>query len=110
MTLVSVNIPAIVDRLGNLKAQQADLANEADMYKADLIEFAADSGEKAFEGQKFRASVSFADKRKTDWPAVVDALKAIAGLDPALVDSIVEHHTEIAEDVPCVRVSARKGG
>ena len=109
MTLVTVNIPAIVDRLGNLKAVAADIADEQDTLKADLIEYASATGERGLEGQLFRATVSFANKSKTDWSAVLDDLCEAYGIPAAACGKVVLKHTEVAEGVPSVRVSARKG-
>ena len=98
-----------VDTLGGLKAQIANLNDTADTIKALLIGEAAATGESAFEGFAFRASVSFADKRKTDWASVVAALQNLYDIPDARIDRLIAAHTEVAEGVPTVRVSARKG-
>jgi CO/xanthine dehydrogenase Mo-binding subunit len=99
----------VVDELGLLKAQDADLVVQMDARKAGLIVAAAAMHLSAFEGLRYRATVSFADKRKTDWPAVVDALAKRYGIDPLEIARVTMKHTQTAEGVPTVRVTARKG-
>ena len=81
----------------------------ADEIKALLIEEASATGVSAFEGFQFRAAVSFADKRKTDWASVVAALQNLYDIPAARIDRLIAANTEVAEGVPSVRVSARKG-
>ena len=106
---IYTNLSAKVDRLGNLKAVVADINDEQDTLKADLIEYASATGERAVEGQLFRATVSFGNKSKTDWASVVAALQNLYDIPAARIDRLIAANTEVAEGVPCVRVSARKG-
>lgn len=108
--LLEVPVAQVVDQLGLLKADQAVLATKADELKAQLIEVAAGSKESSFDGRLFRATVSFASKRVTDYKAVIAELAADYGIPQDIVDARLIDHTEIAEGVPTVRVSAKKVG
>ena len=98
----------LADVLGGLLADKADAAAEADTVKAVLIGIAAQDGFKAFEGDLFRATVSFGTKRVVDYKAVLAAL-AEQGVAQDLIDALVTMNTSIAEGVPTVKCSARKG-
>ena len=97
-----------VDELGRIKADISTLNDQADEIKADLIEAASVTGKRAFEGELFRATVSFVDKRVTDYRAVLERLVEEGFVPQNLLDGIVEKFTKVAEGVPTVRVSARK--
>jgi hypothetical protein len=102
---------ADADHLGYLKAKISDYTAVADSIKARLIETAAEPiyGTRAFEGEAFRAVVSFDNKANTNWKGIFADL--IEGADPALrerISTLIVKHTQVAEGVPCVRVYARK--
>lgn len=98
-----------VDALGLALAQKAEMGAHCDALKADLIGFASSLQRKAFEGDLFRATVTFADKVKTDWRAVVAEIAALSNLPADVQEEIIARHTERAEGVPTVRCTARKG-
>lgn len=100
---------ATVDALGLALAQRAEMTNHCDALKADLIVFAAGLQKKAFEGDYFRATVSFADKTKTDWRAVVAEMAELFNVPASEQERMITRYTERAEGVPTVRVTARKG-
>jgi hypothetical protein len=98
---------AVADALGNLKAEKANLAGREDSLKAELIDAAAQGTVRAFEGAEFRATVTFGNRSVTDWRAVVDELSVGHSLD--FINKLIAKHTEMAEGVPTVRISGRKG-
>lgn len=100
---------ATVDALGRALAQKAEISGHVDALKADLVVFSSTMQQKAFEGELFRATVSFADKVKTDWRAVVAEIAELASLPADVQEEIIARHTERAEGVPTVRCTARKG-
>jgi hypothetical protein len=101
-------IPNVVDRLGELKAEVSDLNAIVEGCKAVLIE-AAHAPSEAFEGNLFRAVVSFGSKRVVDYKAILDELVEGRYIDQVSLQRIMSKHIEVAEGVPSVRVSARKG-
>jgi hypothetical protein len=99
----------IVDILGGLLADVADAKTEADAVKANLIGMAAQNPNVcAFEGDLFRATVTFANKRVVDYKAILADLES-HGVAPDLIAALVKVHTSVAEGVPTVRCTARKG-
>jgi hypothetical protein len=96
--------------LGGLLADAADIKTEAEAAKAVLIGMAAqDLNICAFEGDLFRATVTFADKRKVNYKAILAALVRDGFASQNLIDSLIEQNTETAEGVPTVRCTSRKG-
>jgi hypothetical protein len=61
----------IVDQLGDVKAQIADLKAKETALRDEL----ADSGESEVEGDLFRATVSKFEVDRTDWKCVVSSQK-----------------------------------
>jgi len=102
---------AAVDQLGEAKAEIAVITKRADALKADIIDAAASqpANPVAYEGLLFRGTVSFGAKTVVDYSAVIDTMVAEFGLDTGAVAHILAKHTERAEGVPTVRVTARKG-
>lgn len=91
-------LPAIVDRLGTLKAAAAEIENESEILKGELIL----AGLPAIDGQLFRATVSHCPGREIiDWKALALHL----GASPALVAEF----TNTGAPYSTVRLSARKG-
>lgn len=89
---------AIVDRLGALKATAANIADESEILKGELIL----AGVPAIDGGLFRATVSHCAGREiTDWKALALHL----GASPALVAEF----TNTGAPYSAVRLSARKG-
>ena len=61
-----------IDTLGTLLAQIADLTKQADAIKDELKDSAtAPNGSKVFEGDMFKATVVEANRKTTDWLALV---------------------------------------
>lgn len=98
------------DKLGTINAAIADLKVEAEIYKVELISIgAAHPGMTcALEGDLYRVAVSFGTKTKTDYKAAFEELIAKHGMDADFVAKLLAKHTETAEGVPSIRVSARK--
>ena len=72
------NMQAVVDHLATLKAQIADLKEQEDAVKADLIATAMSSGEKrvSFVGTTHDVTVSLTDPApRVDWKAVAEKCK-----------------------------------
>ena len=100
----------IVDVLGGLLADKANIGEEIDAAKATLIGMAAqDMNVVAFEGELFRATVTFGVKRVTDYKAILAELVADGTVDNAVIVGLTEKFTSVAEGVPTVRCTARKG-
>jgi hypothetical protein len=89
------NLAPTIDRLGQLKAQLAELAREEKELKAVLVE----QGEGAYEGQLFRVTVSYSERETLDMDAVREKLSA----------QFIRAHTRTTP-VTSVRVVARKAG
>ena len=85
----------LVDRLGEIKAQIADLADEEKAIKQELIE----SGESSLDGHWFHASIGHVVKTVTNWRGIVEYLDPPATL-------IRKHSRSTEYDV--VRVGARR--
>jgi len=98
----------LVDVLGGLLADKADAAAEADTVKAVLIGMAAQDGFKAFEGDLFRATVSFGNKKVVNYKGILESLVTAGFVTQAVMDDRIAAFTEIAEGVPTVKCSARK--
>lgn len=91
-------LPAIVNRLGTLRAAEAELSKEIEALKGELIL----AGVPAIDGSLFRATVSHCPGRETvNWQALALEL----GACPA----DVARHTASGVPYSTVRVSARKG-
>ena len=91
-------LPAIVDRLGTLKAAEAELSKEIEALKGELIL----AGVPAIDGGLFRATVSHCPGREvTDWKALALELGADAADIAEFTSTGVPYST--------VRVSARRG-
>jgi hypothetical protein len=58
----------LVDQLGCIKAQIADLEKQEKAIRAQLI----DTGHGAIEGELFRATVSRSEVERVDWKAVAE--------------------------------------
>jgi hypothetical protein len=79
---------AIVDRLGTLKAAAAQLAEESEILKGELIL----AGVPAIDGGLFRATVSHCPGRESvDWKALALALGAGADLVAAYSDYLADN-------------------
>ena len=68
---------AIVDRLGDIKAQIADLKK----IEADLVERVTAAGEDAIDGRFFRATVSQVAERSSTDPKAMEAKLRELGVD-----------------------------
>lgn len=91
-------LAAIVDRLGALKAVAAQVADESEILKGELIL----AGVPAIDGGLFRATVSHCPGRDSvDWKALALALGA--------TDDLVAAYTTQGTPFTTVRLTARKG-
>lgn len=98
------------DVLGKLKAGAADIRNEIEGVNTILIGLAAQNPNACvFEGDLFRATVSFSMKKVVDYKLLVEILATRLGYDAAGIAGLLEEHTQRAEGVPVVRCTARKG-
>lgn len=89
---------AIVDRLGALKATAANIADESEILKGELIL----AGVPAIDGGLFRATVSHCPGRESvDWKALALSLGA--------TDKEIAAHTSNGAPYSTVRLTARKG-
>lgn len=98
----------IADVLGGLKADAANIKEEINYAQATLIGLAAKDGERVFEGEMFRATVSFGTKRVVDYKAVFALLVKKEFISQSFLDRVIEDNTKVADGVPSVRVTARK--
>lgn len=69
-----------IDTLGELLAQIADLTKQADAIKDGLKDEASLSGQKAFEGDLFKATYIETNRSTVDWKAISKALNIPAEL------------------------------
>jgi N-methylhydantoinase B/oxoprolinase/acetone carboxylase alpha subunit len=86
------NVTTAIDRLGELKAQIAELEREADKLK-DIVR---ELGAGAYEGERYRATVSMFDRETLDMEAVREKLSP----------QFLRAHTRVKE-VTVVKVTAR---
>lgn len=84
----------MVDRLGELKAEIADLQEEFDYIKSELIKQRVTKE----HGVLFQMTLSTFRRRVTDWRAIATKLKAKTGL--------IEQHTRLITQ-HTLRVSSR---
>ena len=93
------NLAPTIDRLGVIKALQADLKAEEAALKAVLVE----QGPGAYEGERFRATLSLVEREMYD-----DAYKArVAELvEQHISRQFAQAHMVITE-VPTLRVTSR---
>ena len=87
----------VADRLGQIKAQLADLKKEEGKLKQELI----DSGLAVVEGWFYRVAVS-----ESEGKVLVDWIKIAEKFSPSR--QLVKANTSIGEAYFTVRVSARK--
>jgi hypothetical protein len=100
----------IVDVLGGLLADKANIGEEIDAAKAVLIGQAAQFPEVcAFEGEMFRATVTFGIKKVVDYKAILQEIVARGAITQDTLDNLLHSYTSVAEGVPTVRCTARKG-
>jgi hypothetical protein len=91
---------AIVDRLGDIKAQIADLKK----IEADLIERLIISGETAIDGSAYRATVSYVSESSSLDPKAAEAKLRELGVDGRWFSK----NQKVRKGSFSVRVSARK--
>jgi len=96
MTAMHAPLPtaaAIVDSMGDLRAQIAEMTAQYDAYKAHLVGMGAG----AYDGERYRATVSESERETLDMVAVREKLSA----------QFIRAHTNVTP-VTTVRVVARK--
>lgn len=86
--------PELIDRVGFLRAQAAELKKELDVAEA----FIKAAGPGRYEGTLFSASVSTSERRLVDWASVA------AKLEPST--QLVTAHTRYSESTS-LRLSSR---
>lgn len=91
--MTTTNLTATIDALGDVKARLADLLAEEKALKDALAELPAG----AYEGERFRLSISVSDRDTLDMEAVREKLSA----------QFIRAHTTTTS-VRALRVSARK--
>jgi hypothetical protein len=69
-----------IDTLGQLLAQIADLTKQADAIKDGIKDEASMSGQKAFEGDLFKATYVETNRSTVDWKAIAKVLAIPADL------------------------------
>lgn len=89
-----VYVSKLIDELGQLKAQIADLEKREEKLKADLRA----TGVKVAEGELFRVTVTTSDRETLDMEAVRNHLSP----------QFIRAHTKISQTTT-IRVTARKG-
>ena len=85
-----------VDRLGEIKATQADLQAEFDRIRATL----EDAGLSEIDGNAYRVTFSTSTRTSTDWKTIAERFKP----SPQLI----RRHTTTSEPSTACRVTARK--
>ena len=99
----------IVDVLGGLLADKADVSNEVKSAQALLIGMATQNPDVVvFEGDLFRATVSTAIRTDSDKDAVIAYLALKAGFSEDALARLMEKH-QSTKMVTTVRCTARKG-
>jgi len=94
--IVNLDLVRVVDQLGNIKAQIADLQKIEKELKADL----AASGFAFVDGAQYRASIHWQGHTSIDWRAIAEHFNPSRQL--------VTAHSNTGDLSPVVRVSARK--
>ena len=94
---------ALVDILGQLKADAADIKAEMDSAKEVLI---AREGECKLEGELFRAALSHTLTSRVKWEAVARTLASKSGMTEKAFNALLALHTDCT-DSWTLRVSAR---
>ena len=90
--MTKTNVTATVDRLGELKARIAELEREEKELRDTVVEL----GPGAYEGERYRVTVSATERSTLDMEAVREKLSA----------QFIRAHTKTKE-VTVVRVTAR---
>lgn len=103
------NLTEVVEQLGRVKADIANLKTVEESLKATLIGAAAnDIRDTVIDGPLFRSSVSFTDKKVVDYKAILATLVEHRAVPKRVIELLTAQNTQIAKGVPCVRVTARK--
>ena len=93
--IIHLNLVNIVDELGTVKAEIANLKAREEFLKKAL----EDSGETAIDGTLFRATVATSQRTNIDWKTIAEKLEPSRQLITA--------HTSVGYTT-AVRVTARK--
>lgn len=102
-----INVAHVVDQLGAVKASMDNEKKQVQALQADLIELAAYGPARSFDGEKYKAVVSFADKPHTDYRALLEALVLNGLVTREVLAVYLKTYTEVAPSVPSVRTYAR---
>lgn len=100
---------SIVDQLGMKLALAANIKAEVQALKDELVA-QADTSKKttAFDGEMFRATVTFGSKKTTDYRAILEELVCRGAVSQDTIDNLLISYTAVAEGVPTVKCGARK--
>ena len=99
----ATSLGAVVDQLGKVKAEIADLKEKEDDLKTDLIA----SSEKAVEGSLFRATISSSTRATTDYKGILAEIMAGGRVSLKTYNELVEKHTTVGNEIFTVRVVSR---
>ena len=86
MNAIDISLTQI-DELGLLLAQIAELTKKADAIKDAIKDKATAGGAYVYEGNLFKATVTEANRKVTDWKAIAKVL--------AIPDEVVIAHTSV---------------
>jgi hypothetical protein len=104
-----MNLTETVEQLGRVKAEMSNLKAVEESLKAILIVAAGnDIRDAVIDGPMFRSTVSFTDKKVTDWATFASTLALDLGMTEKAYAKAKAKFTKTAEGVPCVRLTARK--
>lgn len=78
--MTTLTAPSKIDELGSLLAAIADLTKQADAIKDAIKDEASMSGQKAFDGDIFRATYTETNRSTVDWKALAKELSIPADL------------------------------
>ncbi len=91
-----VSIEKVVDRLGMLNAQIADLQKLADEAKAELL-LAAAGTNTVFIGSKYRAAVSTFEVARVDYKKIAEKMGASAQMIAGNTKVIVSNRVALSD-------------
>jgi len=97
--MANISTSNLIDQLGELKAQIADLENQKKVIEGRLKKRILPHGEG--EGELFRVVRVIQNNTRVNWKGIAIKLKA----SKQLIESFTEHH----DDKDFFKVSARRG-
>lgn len=102
---------SVVDRLGQLQADIAEMKSEEEQLKEKLRSLRLSLGQSVIEGELFRATVSSTEAgTKTDWAAVsLDLAHRFKISNPSYSNAVERNTQETEAGKARVSIKARKG-